>query len=395
MLYKPSLIKQVFHTARRFIAKRHLSSKKAIQIAITGSQGKTNTTYIITSILSKLGETVVTDTSLDTIYNVPITALKVKNSTKYLIWELGIDRPNEMSYHLEIARPFIGVITGISAVHTDAEHLGSLENLIAEKRKLIEAVPTGGFSVLNWDDPNVAGMAPYTKGTILKFGSNKDTCDVWVDAQEVISTLEGITFTLHDTKDNKDILVTSGMIGLQHRYNIMTAYLIYKIVISDNKPLTDEQISTFKEIVAELKPLPGRMSVEKGPRNSVLINDALRANPTSTRFGLQTLAGLQTGTHKKLAVLAEMGELSKAEEEHTKLGEFIATIPVDFVICIGPLQKYTFEAAKKSGFPVQNIFWANDVQEAAKIIIPLVAEGDVLYLKGSLHKHVERVLEYL
>lgn len=395
MLYKPNPVKQLFHNVRRAYAKFVLAQKSAIQIGITGSQGKTNTTYVITSILKALGETVVTDTSLDTIYNVPITALKVKNSTQFVVWELGIDRPNEMSYHLEIARPTIGIITGISAVHTDEEHLGTIENLIAEKRKLIETLPSTGHALLNWDDKNVAGMASYTKATVLKFGTNKSTCDVWVNPEEMESTLEGISFTLHDNQSGNSIRIESGLIGVHHRYNIMAAYLVYKLVTAHDTNLTEKQIATFQHIMAGLKPLPGRMSVEQGPRNSTLLNDALRANPTSTRFGLQTLAALQTGSRKKIAVLAEMGELDKTEEEHTKLGEFIAPLPIDFVICIGPLQKYTFEAAIKKGFPAANIFWAQDVQEAAKKIVPLISDNDILYLKGSLHRHVERVLQYL
>ncbi len=382
MTYEPKGIKKLFHSARRYFAKRHLASKKAIQIGITGSQGKTNTTYVISSVLQALGETIVTDTNLDTIYNVPITALKVRPSTEYVVWELGIDRPGEMSSHLEIAKPSIGIITGISAVHTDKEHMGSIENLIAEKRKLIEALPSTGFALLNWDDPNVVGMAPYTKASVVKFGT-KSECDVWVGTSSISSTLHGISFQLHD-KDTV-IPISTGLIGIHHIYNIMAAFLVFKHVNGGD-------VSVFVDAVRKLKPLAGRMSVEPGPRDTVLLNDALRANPTSTRFGLQTLATLQDVKGKKIAVLAEMGELDKTEEEHARLGEFISKTGVDFVVCIGPLQKYVYDAAIKGGFPTQNAFWVPDVFEAAKVLGPIVQANDVLYMKGSLLRHVERVL---
>lgn len=381
-MYEPKGIKKLFHQTRRFLAQKYLSGKRAVQIGITGSQGKTNTTYVITSLLQELGKTVVTDTNLDTIYNVPITAFKVTGDTKYVVWELGIDRPGEMSSHLEIAKPSIGIMTGISAVHTDKEHMGSLENLIVEKRKLIEALPVSGYALLNWDDENVAGMAPFTKATVLKFGT-KSECDVWVEPDSVHSTLHGIAFTLHDKGQTLDI--TSGLIGFHHIYNIMAAYLVFKLV-------SNGEVDHFQKIVAGLKPLPGRMSVEEGPRKTVLLNDALRANPTSTRFGLQTLETLQEVTGKKIAILAEMGELDKTEEEHTKLGTFIGTTKLDYIVCIGPLQKYVYKAAIKSGFPSDRAFWVPDVFEAANVLQPIVQANDVLYMKGSLLRHVERVL---
>lgn len=382
MTYEPTGIKKLFHQTRRYLARTHLASKKAVQIGITGSQGKTNTTYVITSVLQAVGPTVVTDTNLDTIYNVPITAFKVSSATEYVVWELGIDRPGEMTRHLEIAKPSIGIVTGISAVHTDKEHMGSLENLIAEKRKLIEALPENGYALLNWDDPNVAKMAPYTKATVLKFGTTPN-CDVWVDLDSVHSTLKGISCVLHHGE--KEIPVSSGLVGIHHIYNIMAAYLVFSLVTKADSTL-------FTETVQKLVPLQGRMSVEEGPKGTTLLNDALRANPTSTRFGLQTLAALKESTGKKIAILAEMGELDKTEEEHTKLGAYIATLELDYVICIGPLQQYVYEAALHNGFSTQKIFWVPDVFEAAKILQPLVQKEDIIYMKGSLLRHVERVL---
>jgi UDP-N-acetylmuramoyl-tripeptide--D-alanyl-D-alanine ligase len=389
MVYKATGIKKIFHDTRRFLARRHLASKKALQIGITGSQGKTNTTYVITSILEKLGETIVTDTNLDTTFNVPITGLKVKSSTEFLIWELGIDHPGEMAHHLEIAHPKIGVMTGISPVHTDKEHMGSLEQLIYEKRQLVERLPQNGWAVLNWDDINVRGMVPFIKATILTFGTTND-CSVWVDPASVTNALSGTSMVLHDGESQ--IHISTPLIGIHHIYNIMAGYIVFKLALSQGANLSQEQQELFKQTVATLQPLKGRMSAEIGPRESVFLNDALRANPTSTKFGLQTLVSLQEQGVKKIAVLAEMGEIDKTEEEHTKLGEFIATLPLDYVVCIGPLQKHVYEAALHKGFSTDRIFWVPDVFEAAKVLDPIVQKSDILYMKGSLLRHVERVL---
>jgi UDP-N-acetylmuramoyl-tripeptide--D-alanyl-D-alanine ligase len=389
MVYRPTGIKKLFHDTRRALARLNLSRSRALQIGITGSQGKTNTTYVITSLLQSLGETVVTDTNLDTTFNVPITALKVKPSTKFVVWELGIDRPGEMAYHLEIARPRIGIMTGISAVHTDKEHMGSIETLISEKRKLLEALPDEGFALMNGDDVNVRGMAPFVKAKILTFGTSAG-CDIRVERDQVIPTLHGTAMELID--GTRKIGIETLLVGVHHIYNIMAAYLVFKLAVANGMDLSDEQIGTFRAAVRSLTPLEGRMSVEEGPRGTVLLNDSLRANPTSTRFGLETLSALKEGKRKKIAILAEMGELDKTEDEHRRLGEFIAGHTPDVTVCIGPLQKHVFDGARAKGVPESRIHWVADVFEAAKILDPMVKEGDILYLKGSLLRHVERVL---
>src|SRR3989344_5413042 len=117
-IYHPTGTKQIYHLAKRAFAKMWLKLNNPIQIAITGSQGKTNTTKIATSILEKAGSTVSTDTNLDTTFNIPITAFKVRPWTKHVIWELGIDHLGEMSHHLEIVKPSISCITGIDRKST-------------------------------------------------------------------------------------------------------------------------------------------------------------------------------------------------------------------------------------------------------------------------------------
>lgn len=389
MVYTPRGIKKLFHNTRRLLARRHLKGKRALQIGITGSQGKTNTTHVLAEVLKPFGTVLQTDVNLDSTFNVPITALKVRDATDFVLWELGIDHPGEMDRHLEIARPVIGIITGISAVHTDAEHMGSIERLIAEKRKLIEALPPDGFALLNWDDPNVRGMAPYTKAAVLSFGTTPEA-SVYTHRDEVRTSLTGTELTIHD--GGQKISLRSGLVGVHHIYNIMAGYLVFKTAVIKGGSADTERLELFRRAIAGLSPLPGRMSVEDGPRRTVLLNDSLRASPASTRFGLLTLAEIKEPSRKKIAVLAEMGELDKAEEEHARLGRDLAALPIDFTVCIGPLQKHTFEAALRAGKPKETIVWVPDVFEAANALDQIIKPGDIIYLKGSLLKHVERVL---
>jgi len=384
--YQPTGFKKIFHDTRRFLAKTWISLMPGVQIGITGSHGKTNTTLVVAKLLSEFGQTVTTDINLDTVYNVPITALKVMPWTKYIVWELGIDQPGEMDYHLQIAKPTIGIVTGISPVHTDYDHLGSLENLIKEKRKLIEILPDDGFAILNADDENVKTMSQHTKAKIIFYGTNNDL-NVYVDKKTVAVSLEGTSFKLTDGGESYE--VATGLIGVHHIYTLMAGYCVLKAA----------QISNFQkkfiEIVKNIKPLRGRMSVEKGPFDSVLLNDSLRANPESTFAGLKTLDEIPYKNGKKIAVIGEMGELEKPEEEHKKTGVELAKLNLDYVLCIGPLRKYTIDEAVKQGFPKDKIDYAENVFEAAEKLKKILMPHDLWYLKGSLLRNYKRIVQLL
>lgn len=380
MSYTPSPLKRLLHGARRVAAKKWLSKQKAIQIGITGSQGKTNTTRLIAEVLKKSAPIIVTDKNLDTVYNVPITALKVQPSTKYAIFELGIDHLGEMESYLEVVKPTIGIITGISPVHADSEHLGSVKNIIKEKRKLIESLPPIGYAILNYDDDTIRNMATHTKARVIFYGNDKKA-EVWGDTVSV--SLDGTHFTLHDEKNTFEI--NTPLIGKHHIYTIMATYIVNRIL--------GEPIKTFLETVSSVKPLHRRMSLEKGPMGTLLLDDSLRANPASTASGLATFAEIPYSNGKKIAILGEMGELGDyAIDKHKEIGKLLATLEIDWFVGIGPLQKYAVEEAVKSGFAKDHAVWTENVFEAVDRLKKIIKKDDFLYLKGSVLRHVERVL---
>ena len=384
--YTPKGTKKYFHLVKRFLATNWLSLLKPTQIAITGSQGKTNVTNMLATILAQYGSTIRTDLTLDTTFNVPITALKVMPWTTFLLWELGIDHPGEMAYHLEIAHPDVACITGISPVHTDRDHMGSLTVLIQEKRKLIEALPENGTAVLNHDDEMVKQMASHTKASIKWYGSTKE-CDIFVYPNTINVSLEGTSadFSIR----GKRFLIKTGLIGLHHAETIMASYLLAQSVVAS------DILDSFCTTVARITPLRGRMSVEKGPMNTTLLNDSLRANPQSTDSGLQTLEMIKFAEGKKIAVIGEMGELEHPEDEHRKTGELLSKLDIDFVIGIGPMRKYTINSAIQHGFPREKIAYSEDVFQAATLLKSVLKPGDLWYLKGSLLRNYKRIVQLL
>ncbi len=372
-----SLVRPFFHTSRRVLAKIWLQSHaKTTVVGVTGSYGKTNTSVAINSVLSEKFKTLMTDINLDTNFNIPITVLKLKDQEK-LILEYGVDHIGEMDKHLSLAKPKIAVVTGIAPVHSDSSHLGSLENIIKEKSKLVEALPKEGWAVLNWDAPEVRSMREKTKGQIFYYGLDKDNCRIWANRIKV--TMVGLEFNLHH-KDEM-VKVKTSLVGKHYVYSCLAAAAV--------GILSEMPLSLVARGLEKLQPLEGRMSLEAGPKNSILLNDSRRANPASTVAGLQALKDLPA--KRKIAVVGEMGELGDWEEKgHRQVGKEAGLLKPDYLIAVGPLTKFIAQEAEKS-MRKGSVIWVNDVFEAAGVLTGILKKGDLVYLKGSLLKHLERI----
>ncbi len=372
-----NIARPFFHTSRRLLAKLWLQSHgKATVIGVTGSYGKTNTVAAIEAVLSQKFKALTTDINLDTTFNIPITILKLTNQEK-LILEYGVDRVGEMNRHLSLAKPKIAVVTGISPVHADKAHLGSLENIIKEKAKLVKAVPKDGFAVLNYEIPEVRRMGDDCKGKVFFYGFDKNRVSVW--ANRIKLTATGLEFNLH-YKDQM-IKARTSLIGTAFVENCLAAAAV--------GILSNMDISLIARGLESLKPMEGRMSIEQGPKGTVILNDSRRANPASAIAGLQALD--EYPAKRKIAVIGEMGELGEWEEKgHRQVGAEVGLVKPNYLIAVGPVTKYIVTEAEKN-MKRGTVIWVNDVFEAAGVLSSLVKSGDLIYLKGSLLKHLERI----
>ena len=220
--------KSIFHNSRRVTAKIWLALHKNVEvIGVTGSYGKTNTTLAIATVLAEKFKVLQTDINLDTRFNIPITVLKLGDHQK-LVLEYGIDRIGEMDFHLFVARPNIAVVTGITPVHADSAHLGSLENIIKEKGELAAAVPKNGWVIINWDDQHARKIADL----IDNYGLQKKK--------------KSHPQTVHNEliKDKRFVLVGRGIYALSDwGYKKGTVKeVIEEILVKSGKPLTREEI---------------------------------------------------------------------------------------------------------------------------------------------------------
>ena len=97
--------------------------------------------------------------------------------------EYAADKPGDVKYLLEIARPKIGVVTAVGEIPPHVEFYSGPDAVAREKSKLIEDISVAGFAVLNFDDEAVMDMKERTRAKIMTFGFGEGS-DVRISAFE-------------------------------------------------------------------------------------------------------------------------------------------------------------------------------------------------------------------
>ncbi len=148
-------------------------------VAVTGTNGKTTTSRMIAHIMKGLGRQVGM-TSTDGIViderlvkrsdaSGPKSARMVLQNPRVDFAVMEVARGGILREGLGYDRNDVAVVTNVAADHLGLRGIDTIEQLAAVKRVVVEAVPRGGFAVLNADDPHVREMRRHCSGDVVWF----------------------------------------------------------------------------------------------------------------------------------------------------------------------------------------------------------------------------------
>ena len=120
-------------------------------VAITGSSGKTTVKEMVAAILVLAGQTLATKGNLNNDIGVPLTLLRLKESDKYAVIELGASAEGEIEYTSKLVCPDIALITNIAPAHI--EGFGSIEAISRAKSEIFDGLVNNGTAIINLDEP--------------------------------------------------------------------------------------------------------------------------------------------------------------------------------------------------------------------------------------------------
>ncbi|HHY95006.1 MAG TPA: UDP-N-acetylmuramoyl-tripeptide--D-alanyl-D-alanine ligase, partial [Firmicutes bacterium] len=272
---------------------------RPVVVGITGSLGKTSTKDLAAAVLGTRWQVLCNQGNLNTEVGVPLTLLRLNGSVQVALIEMAMRGHGQIRYLADLAAPSMGVITNVSESHL--ELLGSVEEVARAKAELLEALPPGGLAVLNADDPRVRDMGRQFPGRVVYFAletAQPAEAAALVFASEVRSLgEEGTAFLLH-LPVREPVPVHLPVPGRHQVSNALAAAALGWIL-----GLSPEEIKRGLE-----HPRLSAMRMEvRRYGETVLINDAYNASPTSTAAALRVL--MEVTGRRHLAVLADMLEL--------------------------------------------------------------------------------------
>ncbi len=363
------LVEDVLQTLQS-LAKYHREQVDIPIIAITGSNGKTTTKELLSTIMGLKLKVISTKGNLNNHIGVPLTLLRIKPETQFGIVEIGANHSGEINELCNIIKPTHGLITNIGRAHIG--EFGSFENVVKAKAELYEWLRSNhgnifintGNKLLNSLIKPSDNTIPYNPSGIEHNGSFK-----------VVSS---VPFMEVNWKINNDEL--SLKTQLFGSYNLEN--LVASIAVGIHFGLEPGKI---KSAVESYIPHNNRSQVFNS-QNNTLILDAYNANPTSMEAAINEFLKLKE--KNKLLILGDMLELGRDTYfEHRRIAELIKDQPNVKPILVG---KNFTEATK--GMDIQTFPDINELIAYFEAHPPLKS---TLLLKGSRLIGLEKLISHL
>lgn len=349
------------------LANYHRRQLKTPVIGITGTNGKTTTKELISTVLSRKFNTLYTEGNFNNHIGVPLTLLRLTKEHEMAVVEMGANHPGEIKTLVHIAEPDYGIITNVGKAHLQG--FGSFEGVIRTKGELYDFLRAKGRATIFIQNEN-----PYLNGiaeglTCVRYGQ---TAGLYVSG-ELISCSPFLSFRW--TAEGVSHEVNTHLIGSYNLDNMLAAAAIGRYF-----GVSDDDISSA---LASYLPHNNRSQLKETADNKLIV-DAYNANPTSMMAALKNFR--QVEAPHKMVILGDMKELGEASrEEHQKVVDYLKECGFDRVVLVGP----EFAAATHSYQTFQHV---DEVLADIRMHKP---QGYYILIKGSNSMKLSQLPECL
>lgn len=349
-----------------------------IKIGVTGSSGKTTTKEIALSILSQKYNVVANEGNFNSETGLPLSVFKIRCVHEAGLFEMGMNRVDEIKEIAGVLKPEYAVITNIGTAHIGI--LGSRENIAKEKGNILDYIDENGTAVIPQNDDFAEYLASRVKGNVVYYGKESESSAVKFIEDK---GLEGTLFSVGG------IECTLPLPGIYNFYNACGAITLASVL-----GVSNEQIV---EGIKSMKTLFGRSEVLKG--KYTIVQDCYNANPDSMEKALEFVDSVNTN-QKRIYVLGDMLELgSDSENAHSSVGKAVAGGNADLVIFVGTEMKYAYDAAVKNNCKAECVYLEDkadeSIEKACEKINSFASEKDIVLVKGSRGIGLERLTKLL
>ncbi len=370
-------------------------------VGITGSVGKTTTKEMISAALETEKKVLKTIGNKNSQIGLPLMMLYFEDAYDIAVIEMGMSEIGEMKNLAFVAKPECAVMTNIGVAHI--AQLGSKENIRKEKLNIVNQFGENSVLFLNGNDALLKEAATEITQKVVTIECDEET-------RPVLEATKAVTYGIGDGFDvaARDVVTGSGGVGftavvcengaerqipvklkVYGNHNVMNA--LAAIAVAMRYDISPERAA---EGLSMYEPIAMRGQIKR--ENGITwIDDTYNASPDSMKSGAQVMLSLEGKRY--IAVLADVLELGEASESlHREVGAYLASLKengkkTDVLLTVGKQAAYIAQEAKRKGMQNALSFSANG--EAVEYLKSILAEGDVVLVKGSRGMHTEEIIK--
>ena len=369
----------------RALARAARARSRASIVGVTGSVGKTGTKEALRLAFSSDGETHASAASYNNHWGVPLSLARMPASTRYGVFEMGMNHAGEITPLTALVRPHIAIVTGVEPVHL--EYFGTLEAIADAKAEIFSGVEPDGAVVLNRDNSQYARLERAARAAgvkrIISCGEHREA-----KARLLSVSLQPDCSTVRASILGTEVTYKIGAPGRHLAQNSLAVLAAAKLAGAD--------LALAAVALAGLQPPAGRgarLTLELPTGTALLIDESYNANPASMRAALALLGSAPIGRRgRRIAVLGDMLELgADGAAMHRALAEPIAEHDIGLVFCAGPLMHALWQAlpAERRGA------YARDAAALEPKVLDAIRGGDAVMVKGSLGSRMGPIVKAL
>lgn len=397
------------------LAKANLRRYRPTIVAVTGSAGKTTTKRAIAAVLATKYRVSAPVGTLNDELGVPAailgdfsgwfsdwyeqqgltprfwvriflhgirTLVYTRTYPQILVLEYGADRPGDIKRLVSRFRPHVSVVTQVGEVPAHAEFYASAEHLAQEKMQIVTHLGSEDHAVLNYDDLTVLEMREHTRAHVHTFGT---AVGADVEVTDIVARLDGavplgISFDLTG-QSHAMPAVMNGTVGRGVALSCAAAVTVGSIF--------GVGMADAVQALAQMHPPAGRLRVLRGIRGTVIIDDTYNASPAAMHLAIDTVKHLPA--QRRVLVLGDMLELGEhSVQAHQSVGDMAGDV-AQILVCVGERARFIADSAGNQ-MPKENIHWFHDSDQAKATVQQLLRPGDLVLVKGSQGKRMERIV---
>ncbi len=332
-------------------------------IGVTGSYGKTSVKYFLSTLLSVQYNVLHTPGNYNTTLGVVRTIREqLRPYHEIFVCEMGAREVGDIREICDLVHPDYGIITSIGPQHLQSFH--TIDNIIATKFELADAVPAEGRVFLNYDNEYI--RAHRTDRQVISYGIRGD--DITFRAYDIAVSPAGSSFKMRDERGDEYEFHTR-LVGSHNVQNIAGA-----IAVAHTLGIPMEKL---RYPVKQLESVPHRLQlIRQGDR--ILLDDAYNSNKTGFKAALDTLA-----MFKELRILVTPGMVElgdKQYDENKEVGVYAAD-KCDYAVLVGKEQTRPIQdGLKEAGFAGGHMIVVNTIQEAFQMVNAIPDERQKIVL---------------